>query len=108
MVYSGQWGAVRPTGLKKKKGLMAPIIEEQAKQGIATRMVTDAKARKQKDAEWEFQKQSKQQELDLQRQSLAQQEEFNAHQKTMGYVSAGIGAISTGLEAIDYMSEWFK
>ena len=106
MVYGAQYGAVRPTGMKKKKGRMAPIIEEQAKQGIATRMVTDAKARAQQEEEWAFNKSSRESELALMSNRNKMMKKQAKHNKTMDYIGAGISGLSTAFNVIDTFTGW--
>ena len=47
MAVSDQYSAVQAQGMKKKKQLYSPMIQEQAKQGIATQMVMDEKNKQQ-------------------------------------------------------------
>jgi hypothetical protein len=106
MVYGAQYGAVRPSGMKKKRGRMAPVVEEQAKMGLATKMVTEGKAREQAQKEWEFQKSSRESELAMQRKQLDIQKDQAKFQKKMDYFNLGLGAVSTGLEVVDMFTDW--
>jgi hypothetical protein len=104
MALSSQGGAnVNPIGMKRKKKRMAPIIQEQARQGIATKSVADAKAKAQADQEWEFNKASREAELRMQERQLEMNEKMAKHQKNMGYVQAGLGVLSTGIELLDWL-----
>jgi hypothetical protein len=106
MVYGAQYGAVRPSGMKKKRGRMAPVIEEQAKMGLATKMVTEGKARAQAQKEWEFQKSSREQELANQQRSLAMAKEEAKWKKKMDQFNLGLNVVSTGLEVVDTFTDW--
>ena len=101
MAISAQYNAGRASGMRKRKGRYAPIIEEQAKMGLATKMVTEGKARKQQQEEWAFQKQSKQTELANQRRGLDMQKKQNKFNQYMGFANLGLGVLSTGLEIVD-------
>lgn len=103
MAISSQGGGstVSPIGMSKKKRRYAPIIQEQARQGIATRSVADAKAREQQEKEWEFTKASREAELAMQEKSLGLQEKYNAHKKTMDYIGLGLSGLSTAVEIWD-------
>jgi hypothetical protein len=101
MAISAQYSAGRPGGMRKKKGRYAPIIEEQAKMGLATKMVTEGKAREQAKKEWEFQKKSRESELAMQQKQLKMQKKKNKFDKYMGIGSLALGAFSTGLELFD-------
>lgn len=106
MVYGAQYGAVRPSGMKKKRGRMAPVIEEQAKMGLATKMVTEGKARQQAKDQWEFEKSSRESELSMQQKQLKMQKKQAKFDRNMGYVNMGIGALSTGVELVDMFTDW--
>ena len=69
---TAQMGAIAPLGLKKKKKqLYAPLVQEQARAGIATQMVMD---RKNNEAQEEA-KGLQQAELDFARENAAQQDQ---------------------------------
>lgn len=101
MAISAQYNAGRASGMKKRKGRYAPIIEEQAKMGLATKMVTEGKAKAQRDEEWAFQKSSKESELAMQQRQLKMQKKQNKFNQYMGFANLGLGALSTGLEIVD-------
>jgi hypothetical protein len=103
MVYSPQAQAVTPAGMRRKKNRMAPIIEEQAKQGIATQMVMQQKDQEQADEEWAFQKQSTEKGLSQTQQQIDMQEEQMEFNKKMDYAKLGMGAISTTIEVLDFL-----
>ena len=103
MVQGAQYGAVRPSGMKKKRGRYAPIVEEQAKQGLATKSVIEGKKRAQEKAEWEFNKSSREQELKMQQKSLKMQKKQAKHDKYMGYVDLGLSFGSTAFEILDWL-----
>ena len=70
MSVSAQWASVTPRGMKKKKNLYAPMIEEQAAQGIATRAVIESKEQQRYDEERDL----REQEFALQEQQFEEQQ----------------------------------
>jgi len=101
MVYGAQYGAIRPTGMRKKKGRYAPIVQEQAKQGIATQLVSQSKAQQQAKEEQAFNQATQTQQLEMQRRSLDLEKKRQKQQKWSNYGELAIGAVSTGLDIID-------
>lgn len=104
MVYSPQQMA---TGFRKKKNRLAPVIQEQARQGLATKQVTTDKANQQAKEEWEFEKQSQQESLALQRQANEQAKKQAEMQETMGWINTGINVASNAGSIIDLISSIF-
>ena len=107
MAVSAQGGYTNATGMKRKKTRYAPIIQEQAKQGLATKMVAAGKQRAQDKAEWEFTKSAREQELANQRRAFDLQREQAEWQKTRDWINIGIGAVSTGVELVGALGDWF-
>jgi len=93
VVYNSQMGAIVPQGIKKKKLNMAPIVQEQAQQGIATQLVSRAKENQQYEAERAFQ------ERELQMQQKQWERDFEQRKKQNDYQNT-IGGISTALEIV--------
>lgn len=87
MVYSAQQSAVTPMGIKKKKTRFAPIIQEQARQGIATKMVVAGKEREQQQQEFAFEKQKHQESLAMQTQQFAEQKKARKAQTIVSGIS---------------------
>lgn len=82
MPVSGQIGAIQPVGMKKKKMRFAPMVQEQARQGIATQMVVGQKQEEARQEEKAFQ----QEQLGIQKGQLEQenkqwQEQFALRQR---------------------------
>jgi len=102
MVYSPQQMGISPAGMKKKKNRFAPIIQEQAQQGIATKMVAQQKDQALQDEQWQFQQDTTNQELALQRQQMSLAEDQAKFQKKMGYAELGMGAVSTAMEVMNF------
>jgi hypothetical protein len=92
--------------MRKKKGRYAPIIQEQAKQGLATKMVTEGKARELQKEQWEFEKGARQQELANQQKQLKMQKKQAKWDKTADYIDLGINAVGTIGEAVSWLMDW--
>lgn len=113
MSVSAQMGAVSPMGLKKKKNLYAPMVQEQAKQGIATQMVLDRKNAESVEANKAFQEdqfafqkeqavladQQWQADFALQQQQLNQQKKQNQYE-------TWLGGLSTAANLVDAFGGW--
>jgi hypothetical protein len=106
MVQGAQWSAVRPSGIRRKKGRLEPIIQEQAKQGIATKMVTAKKEKEQQAAETKFQQDATTASLDLERKNLALAKKTAKQQKTQKWTEIGIAGLSTGLDLVSSFTSW--
>ena len=87
MAVSDQYGAVtRARGMKKKKNLYAPMIQEQAAQGVATQSVIAQKNREREDEALQFrdkqfdwqQEQSRLSDQQWQQEQDMQQRQFDA------------------------------
>ena len=110
MPVSAQINALSPQGIKKKKtNLMAPYVQEQARQGVATQMVMDQKAQGMqdeakafRDAEFEAaQQQNAAQNAQWQTEFEAQQNQWNAEmsaRKKQNDINTYLGFGSLALE----------
>ena len=99
--YFGQAGAVQPIGIKRKKLRRAPMIQEQAKRGIATRLVTDQKDREQYESEMAFEKEKfAAQEVQWKKDMKQREREFEQRKKydTVNTLFAGISTAATILD----------
>ena len=108
MVYSAQQGSIVPTGIKRKKKRFAPIVQEQAQQGLATKAVAAQKEQEIEDERWAFQQQQSQNEMDIRNQELAlsqRQADMAEEQADWGrkksYFDIGMGIAGTALSIID-------
>lgn len=113
MVYSPQQMAISPAGMKKKKNRYAPIIQEQARQGLATKMVAQQKQDEIADEQWQFEKKTTNKQMALERQQMEQQQAQHAESmklaedqadfnEKMGWAKVGMGAVSTAVEVLDF------
>ena len=110
MPVSAQIDALSLQGMKKKKtSLMAPYVQEQARQGIATQMVMDQKARGMQDEAKAFrdtefeaaQQQNAAQNAQWQAEFDAQQNQWNAEmsaRKKQNDINTYLGFGSLALE----------
>jgi hypothetical protein len=87
--------------MRRKKGRQAPIIQEQARQGLATKMVASQKEAAQREEEWQFQKSSKEQELANQKKNLKLQQEQAEWNKWMSIGNLALGGLSTAAAIVD-------
>lgn len=122
MAVSAQIGSVQPLGVKKKKQLYSPLIQEQARSGIATQMVLDRKNLEQQKEQDDFREEqfafTKEQattsdeqwkkDYALQEQGIINQQNqwentFSAQKKrdTWGMVFGGLSTAATLLDAFN-------
>jgi hypothetical protein len=119
MPVSSQFQAIQPKGIKKKKNLYAPMVQEQAAQGIATQAVIARKQQEQQEADTQFrddqfafqqqaqeqQNQQWQQEVDMQNQQFQAQMEHNRNLQSQAETAQQqniiLGGISTAANLFD-------
>jgi len=118
MAVSDQMSSVtRARGMKKKKNLYAPMVQEQAKQGIATQAVAAQKQQALDDADRQFQQDQfdfqKQQAFQRDQQWAAeqqmQQSQFDAQiaaQQKKQNMDMIFGGISTAANLMDTFGGW--
>lgn len=97
MLLGPQASAVRPGGMRKKKQRYASIVQEQARQGLATRTVMADKEAKMAKEQATFEK-------DMSEKQFKQQKKQNKY----GNIIAGAGlAVSAASTAYDIISSFF-
>ena len=100
MVWSGQWGAVQPSGLGKKKR-RSDLIRQQQAAGAATQQVVATKRREADEAQTSFENDMAQQSLANQQQQTRDAEKSAKRQERMGYAN-------TGINLLDMIFSFFK
>ena len=118
MPVSQQFSSVaNSAGMKKKKNLYAPLIQEQAKQGIATQMVMDRKNQEQQEAATQLQQdqfqfakdQSAREDQQWQSEQALNQQQFNdqmSMQKKKQNMDMIFGGLSTAASLMDTFGGW--
>ena len=112
MAVSNQVGSIY-TGVKKKKNLYAPMVQEQARQGVATQMVMASKDREAADQERQLQEdqfrfqqeQASVADQQWQKDYQAQQDAL-AQQRRQQNQSLIFGGLSTGMALMDAFGGW--
>ena len=83
MVMNAQWGAVRPTGLRKKPRHLDVL---RAQHGQATQQVVASKQQQQADEESAFNKEQAQKSLAMQQEQMKEDKKNAKKQEDLGYL----------------------
>ena len=89
---NAQWGAVRPTGLRKKPRHLDAL---RAQHGQATQQVIATKEKQQADAETQFNQDQAQKSLAMQQQEMKMAKKNAKTQETLGYANTGLNLFKT-------------
>ena len=89
---NAQWGAVRPTGLRKKPRYLDAL---RSRYGQATQQVVATKQKEQQQAETQFNQDQQKKSLALQQQQFEEQKKQAKRSETLGYANTGLNLFKT-------------
>lgn len=91
-MLSKQQQAVKPSGMRHK-GRWAPIIQEQAKQGLATRQVIAQKEKEFREEHFEWEKETSERDYKLALKRFEWEKKQAKKSNTMGWINTGINLV---------------